>query len=242
MDHLSTLDLHRLRYGELSGARESRVRGHVGDCSDCRRRLGELDTFRREFELSGVPQALRRKTPPWADRWWAVGWRPAAFAAAAALGAIIVVGPLTMGPAETVFEEAAPEETASEMNDALWGTRTKGVSTAAVEILVEGRGLIGEGDTLHPGDRVQIRVSPGDWGYAWVTSGDTILGGFAVEPDKATLAPFSLTLDEDASDDELAVLLTRDHLPPTQVHALSRAVVEIPGDVAVVELDLPRSP
>src|SRR5213076_735145 len=48
MNHVSTLDLHRLRYGELDKARASEVRTHVDGCPTCTERLQAQHAMRAE--------------------------------------------------------------------------------------------------------------------------------------------------------------------------------------------------
>ena len=219
MDHLSTLTLHRLRYGELDLDEERAAQAHLDDCERCASLLQRQQAARQEFELKPVPAAIieaARPRPAWRR---AVGsWQPALALAAAAL--LVVLG-------LPRFFEAGPE--ADEI-------RYRGL--AEVEVLVEGSGLLEPGQTLVAGDRVQLRIGPGPWRHAWVGDGETVLEDFALDAGRATLAPFSLTLDDSQEDEEIVVVLAERSLDRG---TLKRAMAggRIDG-VTVVRRTLPR--
>jgi len=106
-----------------------------------------------------------------------------------------------------------------------------------VELLLEGKGVVDpEATRFHAGDRVQVRVAPGYAGQAWVTDGHQVLGTFPIEAGKATLAPFSLTLDGQPGAEHLVVLVSREML---QDYQIQRILVgrRMPGvDVTYLEL------
>ncbi len=213
MNHVSTLDLHRLRYGELDKARTAEVRAHVDGCPTCTERLQAQHAMRAEFEVRPVPAALREvskrpRVPTWI---WAMV--PGLMVAALAL---VVVLPADVGsPIEEV--------------------RYKG---AGVELLLEGTGVVDpEATRFHEGDRVQVRIAPGRAGHAWVTDGHKVIGSsFPVEAGKATLAPFSLELDGEPGAEHIVVLVSREMLQEDQIQ---RILVgrRMPGvDVTYLEL------
>jgi hypothetical protein len=213
MNHISTLDLHRLRYGELDKARASEVRAHVDGCPTCTDRLQAQHAMRAEFEVRPVPAALREaskrpRVPTWV---WAL--LPGLMVAALAL---FVVLPADVG---TSYDDV----------------RYKG---GGVELLLEGQGVVDPKATrFHEGDRVQVRVAPAHAGQAWVTDGHQVLGTFPVEAGKATLAPFSLTLDGEPGAEHLVVLVSREMLQDDQIQ---RILVgrRMPGvDVTYLELE-----
>ena len=212
MNHVTTLDLHRLRYGELDKARAAEVRTHVDGCATCTERLQAQHAMRAEFEVRPVPAALREaskrpRVPTWV---WAL--LPGLMVAALAL---VVVLPADVG---TSYEDV----------------RYKG---GGVELLLEGKGVVDpEATRFHAGDRVQVRVAPGHAGQVWVTDGHQVLGTFPVEAGKATLAPFSLTLDGEPGAEHLVVLVSREML---QDYQIQRILVgrRMPGvDVTYLEL------
>ena len=208
MNHVSTLDLHRLRYGELDKARATEVRAHVDGCATCTERLQAQHAMRAEFEVRPVPAALREaskrpRVPSWV---WAL--LPGLMVAALALFVVL--------PAD--YEDV----------------RYKG---GGVELLLDGKGVVDpEATRFHAGDRVQVRIAPGHAGQAWITDGHQVLGTFPVEAGKATLAPFSLTLDGEPGTEQLVVLVSREMLRDDQIQ---RILVgrRMPGvDVTYLEL------
>ena len=196
MNHVTTLDLHRLRYGELDKARATEVRAHVDGCATCTERLQAQHAMRAEFEVRPVPAALREaskrpRVPTWV---WAL--LPGLMVAALAL---FVVLPADYG---TPYEDV----------------RYKG---GGVELLLDGRGVVDpEATRFHAGDRIQVRVAPGHAGQAWVTDGHQVLGTFPVEAGKATLAPFSLTLDAEPVSEHLVVLVSREMLRDDEIQRI----------------------
>jgi hypothetical protein len=170
--------------------------------------------MRAEFEVRPVPAALREaskrpRVPTWV---WA-----------------LVPGLLVAGLA---FVVVIPADVAS--SSAYEDVRYKGGS---VELLLEGRGVVDpEATRFRAGDRVQVRIAPGHAGQAWVTDGHQVLGTFLVEAGKATLAPFSLTLDGEPGAEQLVVLVSREKLRDDQIQ---RILVgrRMPGvDVTYLEL------
>jgi hypothetical protein len=212
MNHISTLDLHRLRYGELDKARSTEVRTHVDGCPACTERLQAQHAMRAEFEVLPVPTALREaskrpRVPSWV---WAL------------LPGLVVAG--------LAFVVVVPADFGSPYED----VRYKG---GGVELLLDGRGVVDPQATrFHEGDRVQVRIAPAQAGQVWVTDGHQVLGTFPVEAGKATLAPFSLTLDGEPGAEHLVVLVSREMLQDEQIQ---RILVgrRMPGvDVTYLEL------
>jgi hypothetical protein len=82
-----------------------------------------------------------------------------------------------------------------------------------------------------------VRVAPGHAGPGpGITDGHQVLGTFPVEAGKATLAPFSLTLDGEPGAEHLVVLVSREML---QDYQIQRILVgrRMPGvDVTYLEL------
>ena len=226
MNHVSTLDLHRLRYGELDRARAAEVRAHVDGCAECTGRLQAQHAMRAEFEVRPVPAALREaskkpRVPAWV---WAL--LPGLMVAALAL---FVVLP----PNASLDDGHDYGPVTAESSEGL--VHYKG---GGVELLLDGKGVVDpEATRFHEGDRVQVRVAPGNAGYAWVTDGHQVIGSsFPIEAGKATLAPFSLTLDGQPGAEHLAVIVSREMLQDDQSQ---RILVgrRMPGvDVTYLEL------
>jgi hypothetical protein len=212
MNHISTLDLHRLRYGELDQARAAEVRAHVDGCPTCTERLQAQHAMRAEFGVRPVPAALREasrrpRVPTWI---WAL------------MPGLLVAG--------LAFVVVIPADVGSPYED----VRYKG---GGVELLLEGRGVVDpEATRFHAGDRVQVRIAPGHAGHAWVTDGHQVLGTFPVEAGKATLAPFSLTLDGEPGAEQLVVLVSREKLRDDQIQRILVGNRMSGVDVTYVEL------
>lgn len=214
MNHISTLDLHRLRYGELEKAQAAELRGHLDQCPECRERLQAQHAMRAEFEVRPVPAALREasrrpRVPTWV---WA-----------------LVPGLLVAGLA---FVVVLPADVSSPYED----VRYKG---GGVEILLDGRGVVDPDATrFNDGDRVQVRIAPRRAGHAWVTDGHKVLGpSFPIEAGKAALAPFSLTLDAEPGSEKLVVIVAREKLQDDQIQQILVGGSRMPGvDVTYVEL------
>ena len=64
MSHLSTLTLHRIRYGELEGEPLTDARAHLDTCARCSARLQAQEAHRSAFVLQPVPAAIRAAAPP----------------------------------------------------------------------------------------------------------------------------------------------------------------------------------
>jgi hypothetical protein len=225
MNHISTLELHRLRYGELDKARTAEVRTHIDACAACKERLQAQHAVRAEFEVLPVPVAIKEasrkpRVPAWV-------WALAPGLLVAALALVVVLPPTSQTDAR---HDAGPDTDAS-----IDGLRYK--SASKVELLREGSGVVDPKTTrFHPGDRIQVRVPPGRWEHAWLTDGEQILGRFPVEPGKATLAPFSLTLDDEPGAEHLGVVVSRELLTDDQIQDILRGR-RMPGtDVTYVEL------
>jgi len=232
MDHVSTLTLHQLRYGELSLDREREVRAHLEGCARCAGLLAQQEAQRHEFELLAVPESIRRASRP--SPWRRVAaalnsWQGGLAVAAAALLAFVLVGP--GGPGSTSDATTTREATGQD------GIRYKNLGT--VDVLVDGRGRLEEGQTLSAGDRVQLQVAPGEWRHAWATDGRAFWTPFALTAGKATLSPFGLTLDDSTGDEIVILVLSVERLDEA---AAREAVSGTAGEgIEVVTVILPRA-
>jgi len=194
MGHISTLRLHKLRYGELDPEEQAEVMRHLSNCEACSSRLSAQENHRAAFELMPVPEAIQALSTPSVWQRLSRGWLLAPVLAAAL--ALVVLSPVTRD-----------------------GVSTKGASD--IEILVEDLGVFArdEGDVIRPGDRIQLRIPPGEWVEVWVGDGTTWLGGFPVTPSEAwQLVPFSLEVDEAPGPEQLVVLLTNHQLSEAEAH------------------------
>ena len=194
MGHISTLRLHKLRYGELEPDEEAEVMRHLSDCKTCSSRLSAQENHRAAFELMPLPEAIQALSTPSLWQSMSRGWMLVPVLVAAL--ALFMISPATRD-----------------------GVNTKG--TDDIEILVEDLGVfaLDEGDVIRPGDRIQLRIPPGEWVEVWVGDGTTWLGGFPVTPSEAwQLVPFSLEVDQAPGPEQLVVLLTNHRLSEDEAH------------------------
>jgi len=197
--HLSTLQLHKLRNGEIAPNEAANLRAHIDTCASCAERLRHQEAERAAFVLEPVPAAIqalaskpRRRFPIW-------GWLAPAIAAAAAV--IIVAVPWDR------FQGSQGER-----EDIV---RLKG-SLAALEVVAERDGqnvLLAPGSVVIPGDRLQMKFDPGDHAYAAFAGRDgtgvvQVYRVIRTEPGGLRPAPFALELDETPGDQELFVVFT----------------------------------
>jgi hypothetical protein len=214
MNHISTLDLHRLRYGELDRARTTELRSHMDGCPSCLARLQAQQAMRAEFEVLPVPEALKgRKRSQGVPSWvWAL--LPGVTVAALALFVLVPTVPDLDGGGED--------------GPLVEDVRYK--SAGKVEVILEGAGVVDpKAQTFHTGDRIQVRVAPGPWKHAWIADGSAvtgaaggaeILGTFEVEAGKATLAPFSLVVDGEPGPVRLVVVMARTPLKSDEIQRI----------------------
>lgn len=228
--HLSTLLLHQLRYGEMEPVAMQAARLHVDSCQRCQSRLSAQQANRSAFEVRPVPAALRDLPSP---SLWLRLLRllqtdalvvPGLAVAAALL--LLVVG--TTRPGE--HDALAPD-----------GVRSKG--STEVELILEGEGLMEAGASVQAGDRIQIRVPAGPYAEAWVGDADQVLGHFDLQPEKATLAPFALTIDDEPGAESLTVILSEAPLARSEAEGyLKRQSTRAtpPAGVRIQRLYLPK--
>ncbi|MBW1880296.1 MAG: zf-HC2 domain-containing protein [Deltaproteobacteria bacterium] len=222
--HLSTLVLHRLRYGELSKAERSEVRAHLKSCDRCAAMLRAQENHRAAFELRPVPEAIRELsgTPepanaPW--RWRR--WLAAGVALAAAVLLAVVVVP-DLGGVETGMEVVRAKGGSG--NFEAW------LDTPA------GPRPMSEDEILHAGDRIQVRFRRPT--QPWVSlagidaSGNIeVYGTWIADMDTPDwqLAPFALELDNSPGDQDLVLLMTPKRPPDAVVRAVVNTGEALPG-------------
>lgn len=215
--HLSSLTLHRLRYGDLPGDAAARARAHVGACASCAAMLRAQEHERADFVLRPVPEAIRQGTPApsrpnlrsssvWA-RW---GFSFGGLAALAAAGLLALV------PREHLDDPLAARSE----------TRTRG-ELPAIEAWVDlgdGPRLLREGERLSPGDRVNLAYDP-HGASAVAIAGRDSTGEIEVYSTNAPTgvgvvrAPFALSLDDTEGEQELFVITSAAPLDEAQVRA-----------------------
>jgi hypothetical protein len=231
--HLSTLALHRLRYGEIAGDERARAMSHLDGCDRCQARLAVQERERAAFVLEPVPRELRRVDPAREVsgfgsllRTW---WLPAGVVAVAA--ALLLVA----APALRSEDGAEP------------GNRIqyRGV-LPAIEVWVdEGSGPrpLRPGEPLAEGDRVQLRYDAQGAPYVALAGRDST-GMIEVytlaAPAGAGLltAPFALELDDAPGEQELFVVTSAD---PLDEGIVAAAIAGPVSGVTIARIAFPKS-
>lgn len=235
--HLSTLALHRLRYGELPEPERREARAHLDACAPCRRRLGVQERTREEFVLQPIPSELhatlagpvRQRSP---IRGGATAWVQRALL------------PLVLVAAGAIFV-AVPLARSSRAVEALEQGRAKG-GTGDLEIWIDRDGprALRDGDHLGAGDRLQVLYDPEGAPHVAIAGRDPtgeiqIWGHLRPEREGLQPAPFALTLDATPGFQEIVVVRSRVELTPDEVR---RAVLgrRVPAGTAVERVLLPK--
>jgi hypothetical protein len=215
--HPNTLQLHQLRYGELTGDVLARVRAHVDACPTCAARLRVQQADRAAFVLRPIPPALRAvEARPARAAWRSLGWGLLA-------AAVVVLG--VRGA-----RLAAPEP--GEAAAAVSVIRYRG-ELPTVEVWARGeRGVraLGPGDRVTAGQAVQLKYDP-HGASAIAIAGRDGSGTVEVYSTRAptgiglVTAPFALTLDDGPGDQELFVVGSDRPLDEAEVRlAITRGV------------------
>lgn len=204
--HLSPLTLHRLRYGELSGADAARARAHLSGCAACAGRLRGQEHERAAFVARPVPDALRTAAKGAGRARWPE-LRGLLFALLAA-GAVFLVVPRL---------HSAPEADRVQVRGQL----------PEIEAWVDrgdGPRLLRDGERLAAGNRVNLAYDPHGASSVAIAGRD---GSGAVEvyttnaPTGVGLvrAPFALALDDTPGTQELFVVTSEAPLDEGTVRA-----------------------
>lgn len=223
--HLSTLTLHRIRYGELAGSALAEAQAHLDVCGQCASRLEAQHKERAAFVVQPIPAAIReaarRPRRSW-TRWW-----PALPVLAMAALALLLIRP-TVPEADTV--------------------RVKG-RTNPMEVWVDdGAGLrmYEPTEALGAGDQVQLKYRPEGAAFAAVAGRDNtgvveVYRAFSTPAQEGLVnIPFALTLDGAPGTQELYVILADAPLHSAIVEeAVTRHPEPTPG-VRVLRTDLPK--
>ncbi len=206
MTHISSLQLHRLRLGELDAAAEHAARVHIAACDVCERRLCAQQDARAAFLRAPVPEVLtsvvepppvRRRAVP-----WTVGVGVALPLAAAALLYVRTPSAPTTPLTDVVVSSSEP-------------TREKGFVPsleAWVQVGESARPLY-TGERLHAGDRVQLKFDAGRRRFVTLAGRDVrgsveVYGTIPADGPGLRAAPFSLTLDDAGGEQRFYAVLT----------------------------------
>ncbi len=189
MEHLSTLSLHQLRYGELDDTQEREARAHLAECEHCASLLAAQQNHREAFVLSPVPPALRELEPatPWWRRLFAGQWT-GPLAAVAALMLIVPIALLVPGEEDPITEEPEISEKG-------------GIHLEAWLETNEGPAILDENALLRAGDREQLKFASQGRPFASFggldEAGNTeVYGTVSTTGEGIETAPFALTLDD----------------------------------------------
>jgi len=225
MTHLSTLQLHRLRLGELGPAERAPLDAHLDACAACAGRLGHQEATRTAFLRAPVPPAIAAIGAP---SWWerlgklraAFLLVPVAFAATLALRAPEVATPDPVVSTERTKGDAAP------------GARARG-ATAPLEAWIQtgqsARPLY-TGERVRAGARIQLRYDPGNRRFVTLAGRDArgtveVYGTHAAAGPGVAPAPFALTLDDAKGEQAFYAILTDTRPAPD---AVLRALEVVP--------------
>ena len=242
--HLGRHTLARLRAGELTGEPREEAEAHLAGCARCEARVEAMRQDAADFlarrpaaALTGA-LATRERGPGLWERLRRLLTRPAlglGLAAAVTAGLVLTVWP---GPSE-----GPPDE-----------PKTRLKTAVALEFHVLSGGAVSHGtsgDTLHPGDRIQLRYSTPEHGWLVVVSLDSRGAvtpfydsdgrSLAIEPGVAHLLDGSIELDDALGPERLLGCFSRKPLSTARVVAAGqRALAAAGGDPAAVSaLDVP---
>jgi Putative zinc-finger len=232
--HISTLALHRLRYGELDPGQAAAIHAHLAGCAACGRRLRDQEQERAAFVTRAVPEAIRR-IPREAHRespLWATELR-GLFGALVASAAVFVAVP-ALRPADDLA--LAPSSDV---------VRSRG-QLPTIEAWVDrgdGPHLLLPGERLSAGHRVNLAYDPRG-ASAIAIAGRDSTGAIEVystnSPTGVGLvrAPFALTLDDAPGTQELFVVGSQSPLRPDQIElALTEGLPDVWVSRVAIEKD-----
>lgn len=227
--HLSTLTLHRLRYGELATDAQASARAHLEGCARCRQRLGAQERTREAFVLQPIPPAIRALSEPPRPRFaWVRQLLPGLALAAVALTFVAVPALREVRPGLQVEE-----------------VRTKGAGPA-LEVWVDRDGVraVRDTDVLSAGDRIQVVFDPRQAAHVTIAGRDPtgaieVWGTVTPERPGMQPAPFALTLDATPGYQEVFVVASPWPLTRSEVE---RAVEgrPLPNGIKVDSVLLPK--
>lgn len=214
-EHPSAHTLSRLHAGELSGEEHDRVRAHLDDCAACRSVFESLEQSRAAFDREHDREDFLRRAEEaaWRPRtaaanqtggaWWRILLRPVPLAAAAAVLAGVLVLVWWSPPAERNGT-----------------TRMKGGTLELGYYVMEPGGPVvaGPDRLLHPGDRIQFRLTAPAGGYVHIVGVDEAgaasvyfpLPGTTPEPfpgGAGRPVPGSIVLDETTGRERIFLLI-----------------------------------
>ena len=212
MSHLSTLTLHRLRYGELDGTERDGAQAHLRVCPRCAERLGVQQAERASFVLQPVPDRLKSFGEGDDGFFRRLLRELVPFAVAAVAAAAVTL-------AVPVLRSASDPTEADTI-------RVRG-EMPAIEAWVDlgtGPRPLRDGESLGSGDRVQLRYDSHGADHVALAGRDAsgvveIYTLAAPSGVGLTTAPFALELDDAPGQQELFVITSDGPLDEPTVEA-----------------------
>lgn len=229
MTHISTLRLHQLRLGELEPAARAPLEDHLASCALCAGRLGHQDAARAEFVRTPVPAAIL----PAPSFWERMG----------RLRAIFLLVPVAIAAA-LVLRAPLDEPTERTKGEAPL-VRAKGSAPVLEAWIQTGESArpVYSGERVGAGTRVQLKYDPGAHRFVTLAGRDArgtveVYGTLPTNGPGLAAAPFALTLDDAAGDQEFYAVLTDTRPAPEEVvDALTGDVIRVEhGEIASVVL------
>jgi Putative zinc-finger len=209
MNHISTLQLHRLRLGELAPEERAPLDAHLDTCAVCARRAGHQVAARAAFVQTPVPPAISALDRP--TRWQRLGaWRAALALVPVAAAAVFAV---RLSPAEAPARVEPAEE-----------VRLKGARPTLEAWIQTGESArpVYAGERVAAGSKVQLKVDAGGRRFVTLAGKDTrgtveVYGTFPSAGPGVSLAPFALTLDDVHGEQAFFAILTDTRPAPDAV-------------------------
>ena len=227
MRHPSTLAFHRYRYGELEPADAAELKLHAVQCAVCAARLSNQQNHRAAFEMTPMPEALRR-----------VGNKTGFF------GGLRWMVPTLLTTALLLFAILPPERG----GPGLEVNRVKGMGQHA-EVWhesAEGAEQIFDDEIVFPGDNLQFRYrGPYEYiSFAGIDGSGTIeiYETLQVDPHQSgwAPAPFGITLDTVPGSQDLFVVFSQTPQTSRQITRVITADLADPS-VHVEKIHLVKS-
>jgi putative zinc finger protein len=229
-EHPSKHSLARFLACELSGSRRDQIQDHLDECPACTSLLAELGQERESFLAKHDRQAFlaavhkradQSQTPQVEVTWWQALLKPARLAPAAGLVALLLIVIATFWTTDG------------------GDTRMKGKTIELTYFVMEPEGpkVAPAGRILHPGDRIQFRLTAPAGGFVHIVGidQDGVVSVYFPLPDKepevfpggsGRPVPGSVILDETLGRERIFVLICSQSIASEQ---LIKKIKDVPG-------------
>jgi hypothetical protein len=232
-EHPSRHALTNYHAGELAGSEKDEILAHVAGCPACRRILEQLAeakaSFTKGHDREKFLRAVRSRSAEPETAWWQVLLRPVHLAATAAVMVMAVL----------VMSLWTPDDN---------GERMKGADLELGYYVMgpQGPEKAAQGHVLHPGDRIQFRLTAPAGGYVHIVGVDERgnLSVYFPRPDETPEAfpggagrpvPGSVILDEVLGRERIFVLVCREPIDRDKLVERLGSVPE--GPRSLMEVD-----